>query len=49
MSEYTSTMHKIISLSKDRFASCTGDYTVKIWKSTNTYERITSFEHNGIV
>ena len=40
-------MEKVIPLSKERFASCSGDDRVKIWKDDNTYECISTLEHDG--
>ena len=42
-------MRKVIPLSNQRFASCSGDKTIKIWKDDNTYKCISTFEHSGWV
>ena len=47
--EHKSTVNKVIPLSKERFASCSNDKTVKIWKDDNTYECITTIELIGNV
>ena len=40
---------KVIPLSHHRFASCSSDWTVRIWKDDNTYECISTLRHNGEV
>ena len=47
--ENTNTVYKVIPLSKERFASCSYDYTVRIWKDDSTYECISTLKHNGEV
>ena len=45
--EHTNTVYKVIPLSQERFASCSSDSAVKIWKDDNTYECLSTLEHNG--
>ena len=40
LEEHTDLVCKVISLSNQRFASCSFDSTVRIWKDDNTYECI---------
>ena len=47
--EHYNYLYKIIPLSKERFASCSDDCTVKIWKDNNTYECISTLKHNSQV
>ena len=47
--EHTSSLNKVIPLSKERFATCSNDHTVKIWKDDDTYECITTLQHTGNV
>ena len=47
--EHGNNVNKVIPLSKERFASCSNDKTVKLWKDDNTYECITTLNHNGMV
>ena len=42
-------MYKVIPLSKDRFASCSEDKTVKIWKDDDKYKLISTLKHDGYV
>ena len=39
-------MCKVIPLSNERFASCSGDKTVKIWKDDYTYKCISTLQHS---
>ena len=41
--------HFIIPLTNERFASCSSNRTVKIWKDDNTYECISTLQHNAQV
>ena len=43
---HTLVVHKIIPLSKERFASCSSDGKVRIWKDDNTYECISTSQHD---
>ena len=47
--EHESTINKVIPLSNKRFASCSADCTVKIWKDDDTYECISTLQHTGNV
>ena len=47
--EHTSYIWRVISLSKNRFASCSSDNTVRIWKDDSTYECISTLQHNYCV
>ena len=40
---------RVIPLSKERFASCSEDWTVRIWRDDNTYECIFILEHDDRV
>lgn len=43
-------VHKITLLTNDRFASCSGDFTVKIWKNDSSYKCVAILkEHTNIV
>ena len=44
--KHTNDVTQVIPLSKERFASCSWDNTVKIWKDDETYERISTLEHD---
>ena len=45
----TSAVYKVIPLSKQRFASCSLNYTVDIWRDNNTYECLSTLEHDNWV
>ena len=45
---HTSSVRKVIPLSKERFASCSSR-TVKIWKDDNTYECLSTLQHDARV
>ena len=47
--EHTNLVWKVIPLSKKRFASCSSDCTVRVWKDDNTYERVSTLKHNESV
>ena len=47
--EHTNVIYKVIPLSKERFASCSLDNTVKVWKDDNTYECISTLYHNNSI
>ena len=47
--EHTMLISKVIPLSKERFASGSFDCTVKIWKDNNTYDYISTLQHDGHV
>ena len=49
LKEHTNLVWKVIPLSKKRFASCSSDCTVRIWKDDNTYERVSTLKHNDSV
>ena len=42
-------VYKVIPLSNKRFASCSEDKTVKIWKDNDAYEQISELQHFGYV
>ena len=44
---HTSSVHKISPLSKERFASCSSDGKVRIWKDDNTYKCLSTLKRNG--
>ena len=44
--EHTDYVCKVIPLSKERYASCSNDGTVKVWKDDNTYECLSTLEHD---
>ena len=46
---HTNFVNEVIPLSKGSFASCSCDNTVKIWKDNNTYECISTLQHNDWV
>ena len=46
---HTDWIYKVISLTKDRFASCSIDTTVKIWESSEPYQSITTPQHGHSV
>ena len=47
--KHTVNVSKVIPLSKDRFASCSWDKTVKIWKDDKTYDCISTLQHENSV
>ena len=47
--EHSKAVYKLIPLSEKRFASCSYDSTVKIWKDNNTYECLSTLKHTGRV
>jgi WD40 repeat protein len=47
--EHTSPVRKVIPLSKERFASCSNDGTVKVWKDDNTYECLSTLRHDDSI
>ena len=47
--EHTDDVRKVIPLSKERFASCSWDCAVKVWKDDNTYECISTLQHDDDV
>ena len=49
INEHTWTVYKLIPLSKQRFASCSRDQTVRIWKDNNTYQCLSTLPHNSDV
>ena len=46
---HTGPVRKVIPLSRERFASCSRDKTVRIWKDDNTYECISTLQHDNDV
>ena len=46
---HTKTINKVILLSKERFASCSDDKTVQIWKDDKKNKQISMFKHEGPV
>ena len=46
---HTKAVYQIIPLSNDRFASCSWDKTIKIWKDDGSYECINTLKSDGVV
>ena len=44
--QHTDSVYKAIPLSNKRFASCSSDYTVRVWKDDSTYECISTLKHD---
>ena len=47
--EHNQKVYKVIPLSNYRFASCSGDHTIKIWRDDNTYKCISTLQHYATV
>ena len=45
INEHRGTVNKVISLSQERFGSCSYDYTTKIFKDDNTYSLLGTLDH----
>ena len=46
LSQHRGTVYQVISLTNGRFASCSSDGIVNVWKDNNEYELLSSLKHN---
>jgi WD40 repeat protein len=47
--KHSDVIRNVISLSNERFASCSEDKTVRIWKDDNKYKNLATLKHEGKV